>query len=303
MKRLLSLLFLLFFINANANANEISVGSFNIEWFGHGNAPRTEEQIKKIANYIKSLEIDVLACQEINPKGDKSGNNIKDWVDLKNYLGSSFDARYGKTGRGQRLAYIWRIDRVQLSDFGELKDIRRESFDDSDKRTFPRIPYTAYVKSKVGGLDFRIITVHLYFGKDKARYMEAKVLNNWVKNYQTGQNDKDVIIIGDFNTKPMGFNESHNSKTISNLEKGNILISVSKNHYEFTTPTSRERYDHAFLSTDLMKEYICGSWDVHREKVAENATQYLHDISNHVPVSLKLKDEDNDDFTSGDFGK
>ncbi|MHC4401049.1 MAG: hypothetical protein ACYTG0_15340 [Planctomycetota bacterium] len=97
----------------NAAAEDITIGSFNIEWFGHGNKARTNEQIEQLANYIRSLEIDVLACQEINRSGDKSGNGTADWQDLLRELGEDFSGWYGTTGRSQRLAFIWRRDRVE----------------------------------------------------------------------------------------------------------------------------------------------------------------------------------------------
>ena len=68
----------------------LSVASFNIEWFGHGNHKRTQKDIQQLANYIKSLEIDVLACQEIHPTGDTTGNNIPDWDDLMTELGEHY---------------------------------------------------------------------------------------------------------------------------------------------------------------------------------------------------------------------
>lgn len=228
---------------------------------------------------------------------------MADWIDLKNYLGDEYEGWYGKTGRQQRLAFIWRKDAVELSDIGELKGVERKSVPGVSAKTFPRRPLTAYVKSQKGGLDFRIITVHLYWSVDKARYAEAKKLNEWAANYLNGQNDKDLIIIGDCNTKPMGSDETHNSQTINNFEKNGILTAVSKEHHEYTTPESEERYDHAFLSSRLLNEYVEGSWDVRRELVSVYPTLYLRDISNHVPVSLTLNDVDNDTVASGGFGE
>ncbi|MFH1740038.1 MAG: hypothetical protein ABIH23_13595, partial [bacterium] len=108
-------------------AGEITIGSFNIEWFGHGNKPRSDEQIQQLAYYIRSLEVDILACQEISPTGDKSGNGVADWQDLKRELGEDFKTWCGDTGGSQHLAFIWRSDRVEVEDYGELKGIQRES--------------------------------------------------------------------------------------------------------------------------------------------------------------------------------
>jgi len=139
----------------------ITVGSLNIEWFGHGNNPRTPDEIAALARYIKALQIDVLAVQEISPTGDKSGNGTPDWEDLLAALGDDFDGRLGSTGMSQHLGIIWRTDRVEVSDLGEVRDIARQPVGTTD--TFPRLPFTAFVRSKTGGLDFRLIVVHLYW--------------------------------------------------------------------------------------------------------------------------------------------
>ena len=66
---------------------------------------------------------------------------------------------------------------------------------------------------------------------------------------------------------------------------------------------SEERYDHAFLSKDLVdEEYLPGTWDVRRETCEAFPYPYLEHISNHCPVTLRIKDEDNDNDPSGDWG-
>jgi len=283
-------------------AGEITIGSFNIEWFGDGNKVRTDEQIQLLADYIRSLEVDILACQEINPKGDKSGNGVADWDDLLRELGNGFNGWCGATGIRQRLAFIWRPDHVQVTDLGELRGIEREPAPGTTKKTFPRIPITAYIKSLDGGVDFRVVAAHLYWSDDNARYSEAERLNEWLAEYLVGGYDRDVVLIGDCNTKPMGDGESHTSVTINNLELNSLFTCISKGHDEFTTPTSKERYDHAFLSRDFLNEYVDGSWDVRRDLVGVYPDVYMRDISNHVPVTLRILDEDFDDLPPGEWG-
>ncbi|NQT84405.1 hypothetical protein HQ563_15380 [bacterium] len=285
---------------ADAAENEIIVGSFNMEWLGHTNKARSLYDIQCLAKYIRALEVDVLCCQEIHPQGDTCKSGQPDWEDLLATLGDEFDKHVGTTGSNQHLAFIWRKDRVELTNVGKLKGISRKQT--SNGKTFPRIPLTAFVKSKSGGVDFRIITVHLFFGKNQARYEEAVQLNEWLNDYNDNGDDKDVLIIGDFNTKPMGEGESGNSTTINNMVNDDVWICLSDDYYEYTTPSSRERYDHAFITEDLFdEEYIKGSWDVRREACDALPTCYLTHISNHCPVTLRLKDEDNDTEPSGDW--
>jgi endonuclease/exonuclease/phosphatase family metal-dependent hydrolase len=281
------------------------VGSFNLEWLGHGNKIRSQSDITALAKYIAALEVDVFCFQEINPDGDVTGNGEADWDDLLKALGADFAARIGRTGGSQRLAILWKTDRVTLSDFGELEVIVREEVEGTDKKTFPRIPFTAYVKSNKGGVDFRLITAHLYFGDNKARYAEARELRDWLAGYLTAPVDKDVLLIGDFSTKSMDGKDfdASESQTIVNLEARNGFVSISKSHREFTIPLSEERYDHAFLSKDLFdEEYIAGSWDVRGEAYAVFPYRYLEHISTHCPVTLRIRDQDNDNDYEGDWG-
>ncbi len=147
--------------------------------------------------------------------------------------------------------------------------------------------------------------MHLFATSDKARYAEGKQLNEWIKQYLQGVNDKDVVIIGDVNTKSMGAKDSGNSVTMTNLEKNGVLTCVSKNHPEYTTATTRERYDHALLTKALFQgEYVRGSWDVRREAVSAALSDYKQTISNHVPVVLRISDDgDPDHELPGDYGK
>ena len=169
----------------------------------------------------------------------------------------------------------------------------------------PRKPFTAYVKAKTGGVDFRLITVHLNFKVNKLRYAEAEQLNEWLDDYLAATADKDVLLIGDFNTKSLDGEifDPTDSDTVANLESANGFQCISKAHVEYTTPLSEERYDHAFLSKDLRdEEYIIGSWDVRREVCETFPFRYLEHISNHCPVTLEISIQDTDTELPGDWG-
>lgn len=81
-------------------------------------------------------------------------------------------------------------------------------------------------------------------------------------------------------------------------------IHISGTTGEFTTPTSQERYDHAFMSSDLFtEEYVAGSWDVRREVCDVFPDQYLERISNHCPVAVRLRGSDDDTEGFGEWGQ
>ena len=211
-----------FFQSSQLLSQEITVGSYNIRYFGSREHSRSSEEIQKLASRINSFNCDVLCCQEINTSGDGNQNGTRDWNELLDALGSNYRGWWGTTGSGQSLAFIWRKDRVKLSDLGEVRTLHRKG-SQGEKKSFPRIPLHAYVKSLDGEMDFHLINVHLYWGSNSARFREAKQLNRWVKNLQESNDDNQVVITGDFNTKPLGENESGNSKTVENLLKLSLI--------------------------------------------------------------------------------
>ena len=50
----------------------------------------------------------------------------------------------------------------------------------------------------------------------------------------------------------------------------------------------------------MNEEYVTGSWDVRREACEVFPYRYLEEISNHCPVTVQIRDEDNDNEPAGD---
>lgn len=110
----LTFLFVQAFSNtALGQTQPLVIGSFNLEWLGHCNKARSQTDIYTLARYIKSLEVDILCLQEVNPNGDVTGNSVADWTDLLTALNTPedlYDAKVGTKGGSQRLAFLWRKD-------------------------------------------------------------------------------------------------------------------------------------------------------------------------------------------------
>ena len=108
-----------FFQSTHVFSQELTIGSYNIRYFGSTGHKRFTEEIEQLADRISDFKCDILCCQEINKDGDANQNSIRDWEELLNALGDKYKGWWGTTGGGQRLAFIWRKDRVKLSDLGE----------------------------------------------------------------------------------------------------------------------------------------------------------------------------------------
>jgi len=189
-------------------SKDLSVFSFNVEWLGHGNKKRNHENIANLGKYIKSLNFSIICLQEVSPFGTVDGDSKADYREVLDILGSDYRGWHSHQGRSQRLVFIWNTKEVEVSDLGVLEGFKRETLSDGSGKTFPRIPFTCFVKSKKTGTDFRLITVHMTWGNDKARYKEALRLAEWYEDYKGESFDKDVIIIGDFNSKKYGWGNS-----------------------------------------------------------------------------------------------
>ena len=108
---ILVFLLLALFLSTSSFGQEqtITVGSFNLEWLGHGFKARDQKDISTLAQYIKTLEVDVFCFQEVSPTGDVTGNGITDWQDLLTALNTPeelYQARVGTTGSSQKLAFL-----------------------------------------------------------------------------------------------------------------------------------------------------------------------------------------------------
>lgn len=246
------------------------IGTFNIEWLG--TKKRSEEDYKTIAKVIQDVNADVLGIEEISSV-DGLKKVLKHMPDYGFVLGKSNDQMLGVIFNKNRASYdphsIEQVDAVTMGKDGM------------------RSPLS--VDMKVDNYDFNFTVLHLkarFDPKSKEfREKQAEVLNQWLKARLQTKQDKDMIIVGDYN-------DFVDSKTTQNVAKGGIIEYATKEAKPkqiYSTVKYKETIDQIGLSSvkgGATEEFVPGSL----RTVDENDYyQYLERVSDHKPMVMTVK--------------
>jgi hypothetical protein len=173
MKRIAS--FLVWFWASLSSAQELRVGSFNLE-SGDAKLTYLTEQLREIGH-----SADIWGFQEV----------FDHWaIDVTDALAASsgvpYDFVLGTTGAGDRLLIAFNADRFQLRYYEEL--------DDLNVKGRVRAPLVVALTDRHTNLDFLFMNNHLYRSRAEHRHWQAEGLNAWAQ-MQT----QPVIAVGDYN--------------------------------------------------------------------------------------------------------
>ncbi|MCP5117804.1 MAG: hypothetical protein GY953_43855, partial [bacterium] len=170
---------------------KLRIGTWNLEHFGHRTVygtnelnPRTADDIAKIADYIRQLEVDVLAVQEI---ADPAA--LRQLCEL---IGDDWDCVVGTTGGfsggNGRISpgFLWNGATVELLQAEDLMQLPRNR---DGVSIFHRVPVSAVFRARPDGLDFRAVTVHFKAGRgtknERKRSAETATLLEWIHALQS----------------------------------------------------------------------------------------------------------------------
>lgn len=270
---LISFGFLLLF--GCSSHNNISVGTFNLEWLGDGIDDinfRNESDYSHIREVIKTLNVDILALQEVENKFA-----VQKIVDTNKYniIISTYPEK-------QKTALIINKD-IEILDQTELSSI-------SLGNNGLRPGLVAYCK--YNGIDFFVGSFHL---KSTSRYDDTpeKKLRSYemrkeqseklledVRKLESQKNDKDFILLGDFNDNPTKKNSN-----ISALENDEFdFLTSGLNSCKFPIWKS---IDHIIVTKELEKRVISSSlfmMDVNKMYTESSVKK----ISDHCPVIVSF---------------
>jgi endonuclease/exonuclease/phosphatase family metal-dependent hydrolase len=266
------------------NKEFITIGTFNLEWFGDGindRIDRTDDDLRNYAKIIKDLDVDILGVQEI--ENDVALNKL-----VNNYL-KGYSYYIGKEGGNQKIAVLYKkgLNVKYLGEYYPLMVVNR--------RTKPGL----LVNIKAGNFDFNLMVVHLKssshwdntpekmansFG---TRESQAQVLATWCDSVVSDKNEQDIIVVGDFNDTPR-------------RTKNNSLYPLD--NYHFLTENLRScrfknayTIDHILVSSSASDRFIKNSefmYDVSSTFSKEESKG----LSDHCPVisNFDIKKADND---------
>jgi len=280
---------------ANIDGKTVEVGSFNMEWLGcdekrmyrrsgkpTGAKPRTEEDYKKMADVIKKSGAEVMGVQEISDE--------KALKKVLSYL-PGFDCVLGKTGvrddgASQRVGLIYNSNKVEL-DKSSITEIKEAQVPELMGDDHLRAPLAAKFKSKEGGFDFTVVSMHLKAGQKskprKIREGQVEKINDWAQDRMASGVDKDIIFVGDLN-------DTLNSKTTKKLGEGksiHMTTAESAARDEWSHPVTHRLIDHIGVTTGeggSSEEYIPGTTGAIKDRVT----------SDHRAIVSSFKDVDND---------
>jgi hypothetical protein len=273
----------------------LRLGAWNLEYFGSRNdPPRTEADVQAIADYIRGLDVQVLAVCEINGE--------KPLEDLVKRIGPGWKFVLGKSGKlgqdGQVApGVIWDDSRVEMLGAGELTELSGPS---ASGLIFHRAPVVVAFRDRTGGPDFRVVSVHLKAGRTPEdfdrRRAEGRSLRRFIEELVADPDeDNDIVVLGDFNHSPSADEaEIWQDGGFAGFLKGRGRSII---HFD-------SQIDQA-VPLATFEEIKPGSFTVHNKAGLRNPEQWRRIYSDHFPVTVELEAVPDDDpaATLGAVGK
>ncbi len=278
--------------------NRLLVATWNIANLGQ--QKRTPKHYKLIAEIISWF--DIVAIQEA--KDDLSGL----WG-IQDELSNTYQVLFSdRGGNDERMAFLYDAQKVfPLEKVGEIaipvahqKHIKVPGINIRFKG-FDRNPYLAAFAA--GSLEFLLVNVHLFFGKDKwqdrhRRALEAYATARWANNRRK---DKDayvenILVLGDFNLPK----EGSGNQVLAALQ-GKGLQKPSHSTQIASSISTDNQYDQIFFFPGSTKDSYTGKtgifdfdgalfrslWNSKTEKQFNAYMRYF--ISDHRPLWAEFR--------------
>ena len=242
-------------------AGRVRIATWNLRKF----SDRTENppDLVTIARIIRENDFDLLAIQEVQQQGQIVQK-------LRRQLNEPWRvAITEQTGNHERFAFLYREDRVEMTQGPRLAD-------GPDAEFFDRRPAIASFKS--GQFDFILVTAHLWYGEkanNPRRRNEAAALARIASGIVAAGSEKDVIVLGDFNEMRAG---------------GNLQIFETMGwerlNREPSNLGSTEVFDNLLIDPKYTREYAgtCGVVRFDETLFGNDDKQALLSVSDHRPA-------------------
>lgn len=300
------------------------VGTWNLEWFNDGKGrgfpeynqhgpkygPRTLDDFKMIAGIITNqLMAKVLVLDEINGRHDQTSSVEMDR--LVTCLGTNWAYQLTRSGDAQRVAILYDSTAVR-KDFCVELNLPDEKVE--DKGIFEREPLVGKFTFLDGKgrpkNDLVVVGVHLASGQDleKNHSRAMDVLRAELKRQFASepllQGERDVLIMGDFNADRY---DSHVEDFWVNFDSDGLQFkTMVPEHGEDYPPTRmagvplfpRSRIDYILASGKaggIIDDLVQWTAQVHTELLPTDFNQFREHVSDHIPVTVRVKVVADDD--------
>ena len=268
--------------NQIAETKTAKIAAFNIQIFGKTKSDKTDVMtvLTKIVR-----EFDIVLIQEIR---DASEETIPNFIEKINQIeGATYSfiqsPRLGRTTSKEAYAYLYNTETVQFIQGSDYV------YNDTND-VFEREPYIA--SFKIGNFDFVLAGIHT---KPEDAYNEIGNLTSVVSAIQTAKpNEKDIIVMGDFNADGSYFDEDDPS----NLFKASLYNWIITNDIDTMVKTDYTYDRIVVLDTTLNHEYDAGTAQAFYfdQAYGLNNQTFVEEISDHYPVfaqyNTNLEDDD-----------
>ena len=257
--------------NSFGTEQTLEVMTWNLENF----AKNGDVTVDRVAQILDSLDVDIIALQEIEnvAKFNQLDQQLTDW---QGYVssGAAYDIN---------LAFLYRNELDP-----EIYQILT-----SEWYALPRSPLVMEVQ--VDNKDFIIINNHFKAGGDAddlARRREgSEILHQYIISHYDSEN---VIALGDLNDQLTDSNQMNVFLPFLN-DTDNFLFAdyslevAGVENYSY--PNWPSHLDHILISNELFDEFTQENSDIqtlHVDNFFINFDQYEENVSDHLPVGIKL---------------
>jgi endonuclease/exonuclease/phosphatase family metal-dependent hydrolase len=255
------------------------IGTFNLENFPRS---RSEEEVKALAGFIGSLDVEVLALQEI--ASEESLNDLLDCLPKNRY-------KYvlsQQSGIIQRVAVLYQPKEVSITYEDEI-------YLHNDEHPKQRDALVVNGKVLPKGFDFTLVVVHLAHNDRPWRETQLELLREWIVDRLDSDDERDIIIAGDFN-EPLLL-----GKGIDDWLSGGESLYVVTQEAPDTQCTPGDKYysepiDHIVISPDCKAEYTKNS-SVFCDYFKNEEIEYRESFSDHCVLWASFSPEDMDGVT------
>jgi len=265
-----------------------SDATFEIVTWNVQNFPRNNsETIINLARAIKSLDVDIVAMQEI-----ESNTAFLTLIDsLKNYSGYRANSAYANLN----VAYLYKPNSITVDSIYEIYQYEYSAF--------PRRPLI--LRGKWNNQPLTIINNHYkccgdgiinYDDSSDEEYRRLRASELLVNYIQEHFADDRVIVVGDLNDEVTDYATNNVFSPFINLpdefEIADMSIAEGSSVY-WSYPTWPSHIDHIIITDELFGAFAQSSSEVLTlmiDNYFENGwNEYALIISDHRPVGLKLK--------------
>ena len=170
------------------------LATWNIREFGDNRLPESSYYIAEIIDHF-----DIVVIQEVNSK-ELGGLESVLAILGDNWSYVMSDGVEGSAGGNEAMAFVFNTNKVKFTGLaGEIVLPDTKIMDDVQ---FARTPFM--VSFRAGWFDFKLCTVHIFYGKEKVdgivqrRLKEIKTVSDFLLKRQESD-DMSYILLGDFN--------------------------------------------------------------------------------------------------------